>query len=935
MKKIITLLLAVAMSFATATAAFAETQAERKARKLAEKKAARQATGQSGGAPAQSGKPYVKKSKTSTSITTTTIDIAQLPLGSQPPGWRDDGVPRVNPNWVRDNLGFLRVVSKGVPGLLVLPDQLTDATLTASFKKTADPETFFGIIARYQNPRNYYAARFSADNRLSIVRVENGREETLAILATLDRIRENQLWTLGFGATDNIFTAIVRDDHGIEQARLDWMVETDFPEAGSVGLNCSTYAATNKLTLTADSAIAIPSTPPALAAPLSTVLSPIPLAQISSHNTPHDKLATRYDVIVAGAGTAGWAAAIQAARLGASVLLLEESDWIGGQMSAAAVTTMDEQGCWDKFPVRERGLYKEFHESITNYYYTYDKDPYRAYYSWPIQQEGGYEPKVTRATLYAFIANERAQGRTLDLATDTTVTAVAKTGDRITGVTIANGATRKEQDIACKVLVEATEYGDILPLAQVPYRLGISKSDNLDPEGPVQSHTWLAVIREYPRGLPAHLRISEPPPGYNPNRYKKTQLYGRLIWGAPGKDYKGPRTYRVLLAWRGMADIDSPSTGLATENRHTQAGLNGGYQDYPVNVRAIEDIQARRDAERDGIYRTLSIVYYLQQLGLNWGLAEDEGYNTPCNRRMMAARNLRPDLLPLAQYLPTHPYVRECRRAIGLYTLKTADMGRFENAKHFHNSVAMGDYFMDIDHGKTAAFIEKDLDSQGPAREGGPFQIPFEVFIPKNTDGLVLAEKNISQSRIVNGATRLQPSTMLDGQAAGAIAAHAALNNIQPRAVNPIAVQASLLAARANLIQRWHEDVPHGSPLWWATQLLSLHKVIDLPAPFNKTHDRAIGHGNQFEPAAPLTSSLLNPALARLAQLSGRKPIKNFPAPTCTWATLAPVLSQLDPDWRNTAGITPDAATPVTRADFALVAATILRNTARPALLLD
>ena len=50
----------------------------------------------------------------------------------------------------------------------------------------------------------------------------------------------------------------------------------------------------------------------------------------------------RYDVIVAGAGTGGLAAAIQAARLGSDVLLVEPTDWIGGQLAAAGVTSMDE-----------------------------------------------------------------------------------------------------------------------------------------------------------------------------------------------------------------------------------------------------------------------------------------------------------------------------------------------------------------------------------------------------------------------------------------------------------------------------------------------------------------------------------------------------------------------------------------------------------------
>src|SRR5687768_9997628 len=60
----------------------------------------------------------------------------------------------------------------------------------------------------------------------------------------------------------------------------------------------------------------------------------------------------RYDVVIAGAGTGGCGAAIQAAQLGASVLLLEETDYIGGQMNAAGVTSMDEGGTL----VRDRGI---------------------------------------------------------------------------------------------------------------------------------------------------------------------------------------------------------------------------------------------------------------------------------------------------------------------------------------------------------------------------------------------------------------------------------------------------------------------------------------------------------------------------------------------------------------------------------------------------
>jgi len=69
-----------------------------------------------------------------------------------------------------------------------------------------------------------------------------------------------------------------------------------------------------------------------------------------------------YDLVVVGAGTSGSAAAIQAGRSGLLVALVEESDFVGGQISGAAVSTMDDVG-------RTRfGLYGEFIERVRAHY---------------------------------------------------------------------------------------------------------------------------------------------------------------------------------------------------------------------------------------------------------------------------------------------------------------------------------------------------------------------------------------------------------------------------------------------------------------------------------------------------------------------------------------------------------------------------------------
>lgn len=863
------------------------------------------------------------------------VKFANVPLGKTPAGWRALGLPRSNPVWAVDGKGLIRVMWKGDTGLIAYTGvmangeptaQLTDGTITANFQKTADAEVGIGLVGRLQDEKNFYAARFVGTRDLQLSKVVDGQEEILATLPVRKYYQEGERWTLKLVLDGQRLTAQVFDGQGEEQARVDALDENGWP-AGAAGLQATNYVGAGDFQIAALKEFQPKLTAEQIIeqnrAPAETLddLVVRPASDIEKLNTPFDKVAEGYDVVVAGAGTSGWAAAIQAARMGAKVLLVEETDWIGGQMSAAAVTSMDEAGLAGKFPVRERGIYREFNQSMVNFYQTLNKDPYRAYYSWPVQQEGGYEPKVTRAVLYAFIEEARKKG-VLDLVTGTGITKVLKEGDRVTGVELDKDGSKKA--VASKVLIEATEYGDILPLAGARYRAGAVTSENLVPDSPVQYDTYLGVIREYPEGLPEHLKIKEPPPGYEANRYRKTQLYGKLIWGTAGKEYKGTRTYHVLFAWRGMADSDSPSTGKLTEARHTQCGLNGGYQDYHMDVASLEDMEARRAGQRDGIYRTLSVIYYLQnELGLPWGLAEDEGYDTPYNRKVKASLDLRPDLTPLAKYMPQMPYVRESRRGRGIYTLRTSDMGRWEKARLWPTSLAMGDYFMDLDHGKTASAIETDLDTHNHPEGSGPFQVPFEVFVPEKVDGLVFAEKNISQSRVVNGATRLQPSTMLIGQAAGAIAALAVRDGVQPRALNPIEVQKELLGAGSNLIQRWYSDVAWGTQLWQATQLLSLHGVMDERGSYSKDQKQSMAGTNTWRPDAPLEAKTLDLAIKRLAELAGKS------VPKATPETAGEALKAIDPQWRG------ELSKLVTRAQFALAAAEVLKQTGKPPLVTD
>lgn len=830
-------------------------------------------------------------------------DFSAVRYGGVPDGWRDMIQHPPSRNWAVDANGYLRPLLKLYTGLIAYDgflannqpaDALGDVRLTAEFKKTVDESVAFGVATRIVDRDNFYAARFSGAGRLELLKVKAGRAEPLAQvtpiggvpprpagLVTLGRYREGERWTLSLESAGARLTSVVRDANGREQARLS-VLDGEFKQ-GRAGLHATTFAAAASFRVDAlepaEATLSAGQVSQGNAArgPETPVHRMVrPEWKSDEMNTRPEAVAARYDVVVAGAGTGGWAAAIQSARMGARVLLLEETDWIGGQMCAAAVTTMDEGGLWQKFPARERGIYREFHESMVLYYQSLDKDPFVAYYAFPEQLEGGYEPKAARGVLYGFIKDVREGGGVLDVCVRARVRSVLKRGDTVTGakVEFVTGTGTVERDIGSDVLIDATEYGDVIPLTGARYRVGNTTSDNPDLTALVQDHTWTAVLREYPDGVPVELQITSPPPGYEKGsgrRYRNYRNEGMMIWGAAGKGIKGPRHWRVYFAWRGMADADSPLTGIPSGQRHTQCGFNGG-NDYPVTAATIEAPAQRLRDEREGIYKTLGALYYFQrELGVNWSLAADEGYATPYNRAKMKALGLRPDLEALAVHLPQQPYVRECRRIIGVRTLTAGDLTRFEAAKHFPTSVAMGDYFMDLDHGKTAHAIESDLDSGGELpRGGGPFQVPFEVFIPEKVDGFLPAEKNISQSRLANGATRLQPITMMTGQAAGAIAALAARQHVPPRKVNPIAVQCALLDAGSTLVQRWYADVPWGTSIWRATQLLSLHGILDRPGPLEQK-EGPLGANSRWGVEEPLAAPERDAALARFRSLTGRE----------------------------------------------------------------
>jgi hypothetical protein len=510
---------------------------------------------------------------------------------------------------------------------------------------------------------------------------------------------------------------------------------------------------------------------------------------------------TSYDIVVVGAGPGGIAASIQAARMGAHVALVEETDWVGGQITAAGVGTMDE----GSLAARNSGIYKEFVQKATAYYSARHRSIDTCY--------GGassicIDPLDGQIILRQMLQKE--SGR-LQLYTGTHVSAVTKQGNTVTGI-VANG-----KQITSKVVIDADEYGDVLAQAGAAYRLGNGTSDDPSIDSCIQDITFTTVIKDYPGGVPKQLQFKKPPPGYTPSVVKHfaalLQQNGYTAQLRPdglSLTRRSPEAFSSYIIFRGLPDLTNPNNyDVFQKDGHTitRTSLNLG-NDFPMtgqlSSKYISDPAFRQQSTCQAKLLTIQLVYYIQHdmQETNWSIANDEGYDTSYNQQQHCA-----DLSGYEAFedqMSQEPYVREGRRLIGTETLTGHDLSySWKDSKHvptYSNSVAVGYYPMDMHECKVPSTLEPALDSSTdmkPAHVGGPFEVPLGVLIPQTIDGLLAAEKNISASREANGAIREQPIAMDIGQAAGALAALSIKDNVEPRQVPAGTVQASLLASGA------------------------------------------------------------------------------------------------------------------------------------------
>lgn len=455
---------------------------------------------------------------------------------------------------------------------------------------------------------------------------------------------------------------------------------------------------------------------------------------------------SRYDLLIVGGGSSGTAAGITAARMGARVLLVEETPWLGGMLTAAGVSAVD-----GNHNLRG-GFFGEFCDSLAARYGGAD----RLRTGWVSNVL--FEPSVGNAVLQQIAA----QQKTLEIRFDTRLLALAEEPGGWSATLTHGGDTLT---VRTKILLDATELGDVAAMAGVGYDIGMDarteSGEAIAPEEAndiVQDLTYVAILREYDRDV----TISEPE-GYDKSDFACSCQSANCV---------APTHGRVLWSPREMLDYGKLPNGKYMLNWP----IDGN--DYYANI--IELTPAERAAELEKAKQfTRCFLYYIQhELGFrNIGLADDE--------------------FPTDDGFPPIPYHRESRRIHGIVRFTVEDAKNPYRNTLYRTGIAVGDYPVDHHHQRHPQWQSLPELHFHPIPS---YTVPLGVMLPREKRNLIVAEKSISVSNLVNGTTRLQPVTLELGQAAGVLGALAAARNTPPDRISVRDVQRELLAQGCYLL---------------------------------------------------------------------------------------------------------------------------------------
>lgn len=475
----------------------------------------------------------------------------------------------------------------------------------------------------------------------------------------------------------------------------------------------------------------------------------------------------RCDVCIVGGGTGGVAAAISLRESGLKVVLTEETDWLGGQLTSQMVPPdehpwIESVGC--------TALYRQFRTLVRGRYKRSGRLTSHARRLRTLNPGGGwvshlcFEPAIGEAVLREEML--QAESWDIDLLLFSSPVHVEIDGDKISTVEFLEKWSGVRTSVSARVFIDATETGELLPLAGAEYRLGAeSKSETGEPHALVgaaepdncQGLTWCAAIGWDPEGD----HTIDKPSQYDfwkehrPPHWPGPLLSLKMVHVQKGETVDFPLfsdDWFNLFSYRQIID---PSIFINQTEPATV--MNWPMNDYALG--SILDVDAATKARHleSAKQLTLSMLYWLQT---------EHGYR---------GLRLRPDLSGTEDGLAKAPYIRESRRIKATHTVLEQDVASYTNpacslAPPMRGSIGVGAYRIDL-HPSTNGRPTIDTSTL-------PFEIPLGALIPERIENLLAGAKNIGVTHITNGCYRLHPIEWNIGEAAGLLAEEMVLSGL-------------------------------------------------------------------------------------------------------------------------------------------------------------
>ena len=503
----------------------------------------------------------------------------------------------------------------------------------------------------------------------------------------------------------------------------------------------------------------------------------------------------RADVVIAGGGLGGCAAALAALRNNLSVILTEETDWLGGQLTQQGVPP-DEHSWIETHGATQ--LYRDFRTAVRDFYKKhYPLTTEAKSRSFLNPGEGAvsrlaHEPRVALAVLHQLLAPYLSNQK-LTLLLEHKISGAEVIQDKVRALRAQDLRQAKTITLVAPYFVDATELGDLLPLTKTEFVTGtesrretreLHAPEKADPEN--QQAFTMCLAMDY---VPNSNNVIDKPAEYDFWRNYQPPMNpawsGRLL----DLNYSDPKTLKPkALGFHPEGVATGQTLNLWNYRRiifknnfvpGTYAGdssiLNWPQNDYFLgNLIGNSPADFTKHVQR-AKQLSLSLFYWLQTEAPR----PDGGQGWPGLR-------LRGDLLGTPDGLAKYPYIRESRRIKAEFTVLEEHVGaenralitsqkESNTAADFYDSVGIGYYHIDL-HPSSRGNNYIDFASL-------PFQIPLGALLPQRIGNLLPSNKNIGTTHITNGCYRLHPVEWSIGEAVGMLTAFALQKKVTPRAV--------------------------------------------------------------------------------------------------------------------------------------------------------